>query len=37
MKFDFVVLGAAGQQGRIVSKDLLQGKYSILLCDLETS
>lgn len=35
MKFDFVVLGAAGQQGRIVSKDLLQDGYSVLLCDKE--
>ncbi|MEK6844194.1 MAG: saccharopine dehydrogenase C-terminal domain-containing protein [Nanoarchaeota archaeon] len=32
MKFDFVVLGATGLQGRIVSKDLLENGYSVLLC-----
>ena len=32
MKFDFVVLGATGMQGRIVSKDLLENGYSVLLC-----
>src|SRR3989344_3116065 len=32
MGFDFVVLGATGMQGRIVSRDLLEKKYSVLLC-----
>ncbi len=32
MKYDFVVLGATGTQGRIASKDLLNSGYSILLC-----
>src|SRR3989344_8408356 len=32
MNFDFVVLGATGMQGRIVSRDLLENGYSVLLC-----
>ena len=32
MKFDFVVFGATGMQGRIVSRDLLESGYSVLLC-----
>lgn len=28
MKFDFVVLGATGMQGRIVVRDLLENGYS---------
>ena len=32
MKYDFVVLGATGMQGRIVSRDLLENGYSVLLC-----
>ncbi len=32
MKYDFVVLGATGMQGRIVSRDLLETGYSVLLC-----
>jgi saccharopine dehydrogenase-like NADP-dependent oxidoreductase len=32
MTYDFVVFGATGQQGRIVSKDLLYNGYSVLLC-----
>jgi len=32
MKFNFVVLGATGMQGRIVSRDLLENGYSVLLC-----
>ena len=32
MKYDFVVLGATGMQGKIVSKDLLEKGYSVLLC-----
>lgn len=31
-KFDFVVLGATGMQGRIVSRDLLESGFSVLLC-----
>lgn len=32
MSFDFVVLGATGMQGRIVVRDLLESRYSVLLC-----
>jgi len=32
MKFDFVVFGATGMQGRIVTRDLLENGYSVLLC-----
>ena len=32
MKYDFVVLGGTGLQGRIVARDLLENKYSVLLC-----
>jgi len=32
MKFDFVVLGATGMQGKIVARDLLENGYSVLLC-----
>ena len=31
-KFDFVVLGATGEEGNISSKDLLESGYSVLLC-----
>jgi len=34
MKYDFVVLGADGMQGLIVTKDLLQKGYSVLAADL---
>lgn len=30
--FDFAVFGATGMQGRIVSRDLLENAYSVLLC-----
>jgi saccharopine dehydrogenase-like NADP-dependent oxidoreductase len=30
--FDFAVFGATGMQGRIVSRDLLESGYSVLLC-----
>jgi len=30
-KYDFVVLGATGLQGRIATKDLLTNGYSVLL------
>lgn len=32
MKFDFVVLGATGEEGTIASRDLLKSGYSVLLC-----
>lgn len=32
MGFDFVVIGATGMQGRIVTRDLLENGYSVLLC-----
>ena len=32
MKFDFIVIGATGMQGRIVVRDLLENDYSVLLC-----
>ncbi len=32
MRFDFVVLGATGMQGRIASRDLLEQGYKVLLC-----
>ena len=32
MKFDFVVLGATGEQGYIAAKDLLKNGYKVLLC-----
>jgi lysine 6-dehydrogenase len=32
MRWDFVVLGATGIQGRITSRDLLENGYSVLLC-----
>ena len=32
MKYDFVVIGANGLQGKIVSKFLLEDGYSVLLC-----
>src|SRR3989344_5886859 len=32
MKYDFVVVGANGMQGRIVSKFLLENDHSVLLC-----
>ncbi|MDP3800295.1 MAG: saccharopine dehydrogenase C-terminal domain-containing protein [bacterium] len=32
MKYDFVVIGSNGIQGRIVSKFLLENDYSVLLC-----
>lgn len=35
MKYDFVVLGALGMQGKIVCRDLLEKGYSVLLIDRE--
>jgi len=37
MKFDFVVLGATGEQGSIASKDLLRCGYSVLVCGRNSS
>jgi saccharopine dehydrogenase-like NADP-dependent oxidoreductase len=37
MKFDFVVLGATGLQGKIVTKDLLRNGYSVLMCGRDKS
>lgn len=37
MRFDFTVLGATGMQGRIVSRDLLEKGYSVLLCGRDRS
>ncbi|MGQ0606701.1 MAG: saccharopine dehydrogenase C-terminal domain-containing protein [Candidatus Nitrosotenuis sp.] len=35
MKYDFVVLGALGMQGKIVCRDLLEKGYSVLFVDKE--
>jgi len=32
VKYDFIVLGATGMQGKIASRDLLENGYSVLLC-----
>lgn len=37
MKFDFVVLGATGEEGSIASRDLLESGYSVLLCGRNSS
>lgn len=37
MKFDFIVVGATGMQGRIVTRDLLESGYSVLLCGRDKS
>ncbi|MFH0711836.1 MAG: saccharopine dehydrogenase C-terminal domain-containing protein [archaeon] len=37
MKFDFVVFGATGLQGKIVARDLLEKGYSVLLCGRDRS
>lgn len=37
MKFDFVVLGATGEEGNIASRDLLESGYSVLLCGRNSS
>ncbi len=37
MKYDFVVLGATGLQGKIVTKDLLENGYSVMLCGRDKS
>ncbi len=37
MGFDFIVLGATGIQGRIVTRDLLENGYSVLMCGRDKS
>ena len=37
MKYDFIVLGADGMQGRIVTRDLLESGYTIFAADLYQS
>jgi saccharopine dehydrogenase-like NADP-dependent oxidoreductase len=37
MRFDFIVLGATGMQGKIVTKDLLENGYSVLMCGRDKS
>lgn len=37
MKFDFVVLGATGMQGKIVTRDLAENNYSVLMCGRDES
>ena len=37
MKFDFVVIGATGMQGKIVTKDLITNGYSVLMCGRDKS
>ena len=37
MRFDFIVLGATGMQGKIVSRDLLENGYSVLMCGRDKS
>ncbi len=37
MAFDFAVLGATGMQGKIVTRDLLENGYSVLLCGRDKS
>jgi len=32
MKFDFIVFGGTGKEGRICSRDLLESGYSVLIC-----
>jgi saccharopine dehydrogenase-like NADP-dependent oxidoreductase len=37
MKFDFIVIGATGMQGRIVTRDLVENGYSVLMCGRDQS
>lgn len=37
MRFDFVVFGATGMQGKIITRDLLENGYSVLLCGRDKS
>lgn len=37
MKFDFAVVGATGMQGKIVTRDLVEHGYSVLMCGRDKS
>lgn len=37
MKYDFIIFGGTGQQGRISARDLLASGYSVLLCGRDSS
>lgn len=37
MKYDFIVLGADGMQGQIVTRDLLERGYAVFACDIYKS
>src|SRR3989344_9384685 len=37
MRFDFAVLGATGMQGKIVTRDLVENGYSVMLCGRDKS
>lgn len=37
MRFDFIVVGATGMQGKIVTKDLVNSGYSVLMCGRDQS
>lgn len=37
MKYDFIILGGTGMQGRICARDLLESGYSVLLCGRDPS
>ncbi len=37
MKFDFCVIGATGMQGKIVTRDLIESGYSVLMCGRDKS
>jgi saccharopine dehydrogenase-like NADP-dependent oxidoreductase len=37
MRYDFVVVGATGMQGRIVTRDLIENGYTVLMCGRDKS
>ena len=37
MKYDFIIFGGTGQQGRICARDLIESGYSVLLAGRDTS
>ena len=37
MKYDFIVLGGTGQQGRICTRDLLEAGYKVMICGRDPS
>src|SRR3972149_10444868 len=37
MKYDFIVIGATGMQGKIVTKDLVKNGHSVLMCGRDKS